>query len=173
MLRLYSLLSLAWFCLYPSYQAQARDLDDSFDEVFGSWRVVCTRSSCQAYLGLASEDAPSDSLALTVTFQKAPGTATIGIVVVPLGVALGPGVRLRAGNEDLTWPEAEVCYPDGCRFEFLLSQQRRDLLTAVPAFSARFFSYANADQPFSLAVPTDGLGDALRTLDSLTESAAP
>ena len=132
-------------------------------ETFGSWRAVCkTGRSCQTYVNLANPK--TKRLALTASFHFVKGTPDLtGVVQLPLGVALNPGVRIYMGADesDAITLTPEVCYPDGCRAVFSLSPERLATFLAAEDYEVRFFTYIDQDHLVSMKVPTDGLGDAL------------
>ncbi len=136
------------------------------DTVFGAWKVTCAEGGdCQAFLSLVDKD--TNQRALTASFHFIEGSATpTGVVVLPLGVALRPGVRIAsdesgAGDRPIELTP-EVCFPDGCRAVFNLSSDKLAQILSADAFSVRFFPYSEgAERPILLSVPTDGLSNAL------------
>ena len=140
-------------------------------ETFGDWRVACNEAgpggelaSCQAYLSLVEEK--TGMKALSVSFHVAQGAAQpTGVVVLPLGVALRPGVQMRVGKQSrLVRLEPEVCYPDGCRADFEVDPALQQEMTAAREFTVGFFAYTREDKPASIAVSTKGLAAAIARL---------
>lgn len=140
-------------------------------ETFGDWRVACTDAgaggevaACQAFLNLVEEK--TGLQALSVSFHVAQGAALpTGVVVLPLGVALRPGVQMRVGKASrLVRLEPEVCYPDGCRAVFEVDPALQKELTEAGKFTVGFFAYAREDKPAAIAVSTKGLGAAIARL---------
>ncbi|MFQ5562348.1 MAG: invasion associated locus B family protein [Parvularculaceae bacterium] len=130
--------------------------------VFGAWKIHCESVvSCQAYVNLAEVD--TNQLALTASFHFVKGASgPTGVITLPLGVALKPGVRIRTESEaEPIKLEPEVCYPDGCRVVLNPTDEQLAILSDVEKFSVVFFAYGNKGRSRSIDVPTDGLDEAL------------
>lgn len=80
--------------------------------------------------------------------------------VLPLGVALEPGLRLLAGSEELEVP-LQVCYPDGCRGFLPVDDVVLSRIAAEAEIDVRFFPYSD-DRPASVTIPLDGLSNAIQ-----------
>lgn len=158
------------FAIAIANDASAQDeaVDAAKDQIsFGSWDVVCAEEkNCQAFINLVSKE--TNELALTASFHFVDGAAAAtGVVVLPLGVALRPGVRISTpGNDDETVNDPieltpEVCFPDGCRVVFNLDENSMAQILSADSFNILFFAYSReGDRPISMTLPTDGLDQA-------------
>ncbi len=132
------------------------------DLMFGQWKVQCAEEGgCQAFVNLA--EAATGKLALTVSVHRVEGApAPTLLLTLPLGAALAPGALIEAGpDKQRLKAQAEVCYPDGCRFAVELQPGDIAALAAAPSFTVRFFAYAQENAQHAAAAPTDGLKEAL------------
>jgi invasion protein IalB len=145
--------------------AAAQEDSSADGPLFGAWKIQCEANApCLAYVNLMN--AESEQLALTAAFYFIPGAeAPTAVMTFPLGVALKPGLRLRA--EGLGEPidlRPEVCYPDGCRAVANLTAGQAAALHQHEHFRVSFFVYGREAQPAALDVPADGLAAALAHL---------
>lgn len=95
----------------------------------GDWVKRCTKANAESaercrleqnvYLG---EDQQQRVL-LAVVFRP-PGAQQTGLLLIlPLGMALPPGVGLQIDGEELGRVPVERCEPSGCRVEILLNEE--------------------------------------------------
>ena len=89
-------------------------------------------------------------------------SAPAAIAMLPLGVALAPGVKLVVG-EAQTALAFKVCVPDGCQAYADLSPDEWAKITAAKTLQVRFFPLSS-DKPVSSELDMTGLAEQLSGL---------
>lgn len=123
-----------------------------------AWTVDC-QSGDSCTLARSVEEVSTGRRAATVLFvvTKA-GTEFVG-AAIPLGTAIEAGVQLVSDDTQTLLP-FQVCFPDGCRAVLETTAEANDTLASQATMDLRAFPF-QSDKPFSLAVPLDGLAEAL------------
>jgi invasion protein IalB len=126
-----------------------------------SWTKDCTQDRCGLSITALDQTSKKPMLTFTVLANKdksAPGV----IVMLPLGVALEPGVKLVVGDQQIAMAY-KVCMPDGCQAYANISNDDWAKLLAAKSVEVRFFPLA-ADKPISSALDLSGLSNELSKL---------
>jgi invasion protein IalB len=121
----------------------------------------CSENRCG--LSIAALDATTKKPVLTFTVLiNKDKSAPAAIAILPLGVALAPGVKLVIGDAQIALAY-KVCVPDGCQAYADLSAEDWTKITAAKSVQVRFFPLAS-DKPVSSELDMAGLGDELSKL---------
>ncbi len=118
------------------------------------WGITCIEGSCTMSRAVVDNDTNKRIATLFVVAQKGTDDLVVG-GVVPLGVAIKPGVKVIAGaNEEIG--EITVCFPDGCRAVVTTPIS----LVDIDTIELQYFPL-NTDRPVAIPVPLGGLPEAL------------
>lgn len=106
---------------------------------FENWTYDCTQGVCQIYITLADQQ-NNKSFALTVVHDAASNTYS-GILKMPLGVALPPGVRIFTNMKDNYALPFQFCEADGCNAVAKLEPKLVAQMRKVPDVQVEYFVY--------------------------------
>lgn len=151
-------------------QAQAAATPEPQTEVHGDWRVTC----------IEPEDASRQCVATQIQVQKEggqrvlgielrlqPGGAVHGVLALPFGLLLQPGVRLAVDEgEDVGDSHAFVtCLPDGCLVPLNFSAAEVERLRKGRNLNVRALAMGDRSV-VKLPISLSGITAALRALEA-------
>lgn len=140
---------------------------------FGGWEVACRAadstvrtgaSSCMATQRLAPAASRDPVFAMTIARGDTVPRGYFGVISVPLGGYLAPGLEMRVDKGPPYKILFETCNPAGCHAGFPIS---RGLLASMRhGRSIKVRLWTGKTSPVDVAVTLDGLGDALAAIEA-------
>lgn len=131
---------------------------------YGSWRVACPAArqadaKCEIVQDIL--DSQSHSEIVRVAIGRAPDGKPVLDMVLPLGVALQPGVGLVLGTEPMHTAKYRTCTQQGCIVDLPIDQKLQKELDAGK--DGRLLVASPQDEkPIAIPVSLNGLADAQR-----------
>ena len=126
-----------------------------------AWTKDCKENRCGLSISALDATSKKPMLTFTVLADKDKSKPAV-VVMLPLGVALEPGVKMVIGEKQV--PLAfKVCVPDGCQAYADVKAEDWGAMTAAKSLEVRFFALA-ADKPISAPIDLSGLTDELSKL---------
>lgn len=124
------------------------------------WATTCEAGGrCTALLTMSVET--DRKLQVRIGIQTGPnGSEPVMITLLPLGVALEPGVRAVIDGKEFK-SGYQVCFPDGCRTVGAMTADDLEVWLNAPTASLQFFPFAS-DKPVAVDVLLAGLREALK-----------
>jgi invasion protein IalB len=122
------------------------------------WPMTCEAKTCSLTRNLQDSEKGTRAATFFIVLEKDRPDVRLG-VVLPLGTALLPGVRLKQ-NDTIHDVPYEVCFPDGCRAVRDFSESEMGTIASQPSVDIQFFPYGS-DAPIFINMPLDGLMPAL------------
>ncbi len=144
---------------------------NSLRETHGEWTVSCVRQKAATRCAMSQmqADPKTRKRVLTMELQLKEGGNATGVLLMPFGLALKPGVELRVDNQQTGMPFAySTCLPAGCVVPLSADPA---LLSALKAGSKlNIKAVANADnQPLAFVLPLNGFSASLERLTELAD----
>ncbi|SMX31824.1 invasion associated locus B family protein [Octadecabacter ascidiaceicola] len=145
-------------------EVSAPDTSSFTTEVFGDWSVICTTQTsgdrlCQLSQAVGVDGDEEQAFLLNISASE-DGRKHFGVVTVPLGVYLAPGVELRVDARRPFRVLYEICDVQACYAGFEVSGQ------ALSAFrrglDARFRVWVGRDRAVEFPVSLRGFSAAWR-----------
>lgn len=132
------------------------------------WQMNCQPGICMIARSVIANNSEAKGPAATLLMSVNDEGAHFLGAVMPLGVALVPGVRLVNGD---TFIEArmEVCLPDGCRASAPVTAEQIANLRQWDTVDLRFFNTSDARQ-YSIPFPLDGVAEAIDTVEAAVKN---
>ncbi len=127
------------------------------DVKVSAWTSDCEAPYCVFQKTIEYVDGTAFAV-LEVLIDVDTGDASI-VTTAPLGVALEPGVMLRADAQEWRAP-LKVCHGDGCRATIDLSSEDFALLLQQPQLELRYIPFGS-EQPLAAAIKLDNLVTAI------------
>ncbi len=129
---------------------------------FGDWSFECDGNICQVFSALAEKT--SGKVAYSVSFLKDPSAGVHSIIIlVPLGVAVPPGIKAYSDQTKLADIPIQFCDVTGCRAIAKLTPDNMAALAKSANLNVQFVTYGKT-QAEVVRMPLNGLTDALRQL---------
>lgn len=161
-----------------SATAQAEGLPNgatALNETFNDWSVNCRaqgkegarKTNCTMQQVQMQKN--TRKRVLTVSFAAQPGGAVKGSIILPFGLDLAGGVKLRIDAGEPTAPiPFRTCVPMGCLIPIDWKAETTDALRKATALKIEVRSVDGKDMPFSVSLK--GFGAALDRASSLTSA---
>jgi len=141
---------VAWALSLSPLHAQSAGQSD--------WNMDCDNAGCR--LAVTATDARTEQrIATILILVEKERQSPLLAAIVPLGVAIEPGLRFLYGDEVLSL-SVEACFPDGCRAVIETDETFLAALTAAEEFEIRYFPLGS-EQPVAITLPSGGLSDIL------------
>ena len=132
------------------------------------WTSQCAESNDACTLSRSVQDTATGTRAGTILANVTAGAETMIFgAVVPLGVAVQPGIRVLVGEDVIELP-ITVCYPDGCRGLVEVDAATQSRLLDVENVEIRYLT-SNGDRQISVPVPMSGLSAAIAEIRNRAE----
>ena len=153
--------ALAFMTILLSAPAAAQN---PHGNIHDTWRVRCNTptgapAACQIFQNLVVKESGRQILNFALGFADDTKTV-VGIIVIPLGVYLPPGLTLQVDNGQVYKMAIEICGPKGCRVRFSFDD---NLLNLFQRSSAAKVTFSGSDQkPISISVSLKGFTSALK-----------
>jgi invasion protein IalB len=126
-----------------------------------SWTKDCKENRCALSITAVDKASQKPMLTFSVLANKDKSAPAV-IAMLPLGVALQPGVKLVIGDQQIS-VAFKVCVPDGCQAYADLSVDDWAKVVAAKSLQVRFFPLSS-DKPVSSTLDLSGLSDELSKL---------
>ena len=161
-----------------SVTAEAEGLPNgatALNETFNDWSVNCRlqgkegarKTICNMQQVQMQKN--TRKRVLTVNFNSQPGGAVKGSIILPFGLDLAAGVKLRIDAGEATAPiPFRTCVPMGCIIPIDWKSATTDALRKATALKIETKSVDGKDMPFSVSLK--GFGAALDRASSLSSA---
>jgi invasion protein IalB len=131
---------------------------------YGSWRVACPSAkqanvNCEIVQDIL--DSQSHEEIVRIAVGKLPNGKSALDMVMPLGVALEPGVGLVLGTNPMITAKYRTCTQQGCIVDIPIDQKLQSALDAGKDGRV-VFAGANDNKPVAIPVSLTGYNDAQR-----------
>lgn len=147
----------------------------ALNETFNDWSVNCRAQGKQGAMKTnctmqqVQLQKNTRKRVLTVNFNSQPGGAVKGSIVLPFGLDLAAGVKLRIDAGEPTAPiPFRTCVPMGCLIPIDWKSETTDALRKATALKVETRSVDGKDMPFSISLK--GFGAALDRASSLSSA---
>lgn len=145
----------------PSVQpASAQNTPES------DWSVTCEETRCSVSIS-ATDTRTGQRVATIMIILDREEQSPLMAAIVPLGVAIEPGLRMLYGDEVVSLG-VEACFPDGCRAVMQMNDAFHANLARAEDFELRYFPLGS-EQPVAVTLPSDGLTDTLAEAQKVLE----
>ena len=162
------LAAIALLGLAPAAAAQEAAAEAGFeDEVYQDWRVRCEEAGedgpgrCFMFQNLVLREGNRQLLNLAIGFPQEDGPA-VGILMLPLGIALPPGVQIQIDEGEPVRIQFEHCISAGCRAPFPLEEGLVESMKAGKQAKVTFYDASR--RPVELPVSLAGFTAAYEAL---------
>lgn len=137
------------------------------DEVFQDWRVRCEENEegqqrCFMFQNLVLREGNRQLLNLAIAFPQA-DKPPVAILMLPLGIALPPGVEIQVDEGEPMRVQFEHCISAGCRAPFPVEEGVEASMKAGQQAMITFYDAAR--RPVELPVSLSGFTAAFNTLE--------
>jgi invasion protein IalB len=156
--------ALLLFILALALAATPARAQNPHGKVFDAWRVQCNSatgapSACRTFQNVVLKESREPILQVLVGFPDQ-SKFPIGQFVVPLGVHLPSGVRLKIDDGQEYQLSVEVCLPQGCQIRFGFDENFLNLFKKGTQATVSFYGGAK-HQPYNVPVSLKGFTAAL------------
>lgn len=145
------------------YLTPAAHAQNPHAKIFGDWRVRCNSATgapakCQMFQNVVVKDSGQPILQAVVGYIDEVETP-VGVITLPLGIYLPPGLTMQVDKGQTYELAFEVCGRKGCRVRFSIDDTLLGTLKRGNAAEIAFFSASR--KPIRVPVSLKGFTAAL------------